>query len=126
MTRRIVILGAPRTGKTTLSLELEHQHGVAAFHTDDLIGTCDWSEASELVSRRFDRPGPWLIEGVAVVRALRKWLERHPTGTPCDEVVALWAPRVRLTLKQQAMADGTWTIWLDVVGPLRARGVAIR
>ena len=40
---------------------------------DDLIDTHEWSAASAEVARWLDDEGPWIIEGVAMSRALRKW-----------------------------------------------------
>ena len=41
--------------------------GAEAMHTDDVIG--DWSERSEIIATRWlTLPGPWVIEGVAVLR----------------------------------------------------------
>ena len=42
---RVCIVGGPRTGKTTLASTM-----LEPLHTDDLIGTLDWSEASEFIA----------------------------------------------------------------------------
>lgn len=55
--------------------------------TDDLRHL-EWSAASEEASHWFDyEPKPydspgWIIEGVAVPRALRKWQQRNPDKPP--------------------------------------------
>lgn len=134
MTARVVIAGGPKTGKTTLAHEMvggdderdrgEHAH-VTVRHTDDLIHM-GWSESSAAAALWLDEPGPWIIEGVAAPRALRKWLGSHPEGKPCDVVYWLDAQRVELTPGQAAMAKGCATVWLGIVDDLRARGVEIR
>lgn len=135
---RVLITGAPRAGKTTLGLRMldeapEYKGGLPPrlMHTDDLIGKLrgspaeSWSAASAAVSEWFDQDGPWIVEGVTVPRALRKWLARNPEGKPCDRVRLLWTPREVLSEGQAAMAKGTRTVW-DIVEPeLRSRGVEI-
>lgn len=125
MTQRDVIIGPPRSGKTTLALEFARP-GVRVMHTDSLIGSHAWSELSLLVARDWlTQPGPWIIEGVAAVRALRKWLHMHSRGKPCDRVIELMRPREKLTARQRSMAKGCATIWADVRPGLAARGVAL-
>ena len=117
-TRRVAIAGVPRSGKTTLG-------GEGAKSTDDLMGL-GWSGASEAASGWFDEPGPLAVEGVAVPRALRKWLAAHPTGRPVDEVVWLGAPRQRLGGGQKAMGKGAETVMRAIRGELERRGVKVR
>lgn len=135
---RIVILGGPRTGKTTLakSMALQARRGarpqtvgmdghVNVYHTDDLI-RLGWSEASRAAAMWFDEPGPWIIEGVAVVRALRKWRDAHPgEPPPVDRVIRLTTPHVELTSGQATMARGEETVWLEVEPWLAEHGVSI-
>lgn len=114
---RLLIAGVPGSGKTTLA-------GEGAIHTDDYI-ELGWSEASLAVSCLFDAIGPWVIEGVTVPRALRKWLVQHEDGKPCDKVIFLNEPWEELSKGQASMAKGCRTVWLQVVGELRERGVEI-
>lgn len=118
---RVLIAGVPRSGKTTHA----KRFGDPTFHTDDLIGELEWSAASAEVANWISYPGPWCIEGVAVPRALRKWLAAHPGEKPCD--VAYWmpSPHVSLTPGQEAMAKGCVKVWAEVEPELRARGVKI-
>lgn len=127
---RIVICGGPRVGKTRLS---ERLAGAAckARHTDDLIGAlhpedkaADWSACSAEVVKWFAEPGPWVIEGVAAVRALRKWLEANH-GAPCDAVYWSSQPLQPLTKGQSAMLRGCESIWAPVRQELTMRGVPI-
>ncbi len=121
---RIIIAGGPRTGKSTLAARLGAELGVAPRSTDSLIGTLDWSAASLEVSTWFDAAGPWVIEGVAAARALRKWLAAHPTGTPCDRIILLDTPHVELSKGQVGMMKGCRTVWAELVVVLEARGLA--
>jgi hypothetical protein len=134
---RIVILGGPRTGKTTLARELwsEQVNGRTSsadpvairLHSDDIMHM-GWSEASEHVARDWlSAPGPWIIEGVALSRALRKWREAHPgEPPPVDKIIRLTTPYVELEGGQIAMMKGEHTVWSRDVEPwLRQHGVSI-
>lgn len=129
---RICITGGPKTGKTTLAnkLSLAGAAGLGAerdpvHHTDDTI-PLGWSNDSAEVAKWFDEPGPWIIEGVAVSRALRKWRERHPgEPPPVDRVIRLTVPRVALSKGQAAMAKGEETVWQEIVDWLGDQGVKI-
>ncbi len=114
---RLCIAGVPRAGKTTLAGQGPHVR-----HTDDVKGE-DWSEASEAVSHWLDEPGPYTIEGVAVPRALRKWLARNPTGKPCDVVVWMGTPLMDLSPGQATMGKGALTVMSEILPELHKRGV---
>ena len=113
---RLAIVGWPRAGKTTLALARARELSCVARHTDDLIGRLDWSAASEEVARWFDEPGPWLIEGVAVPRALRKWRLAHPGESPPVDTL-IYLPRGRfcdLSPGQAAMGKGCDTVLAEL------------
>lgn len=132
---RICITGGPRTGKTTLACTIADEYGDHASttvgHTDDLIdklkhlGKEAWSAASAEVATWLDAPGPWVIEGVAVSRALRKWRDAHPgAAPPVDRVIYLSEPHEALTPGQAAMAKGVATVHDGDVEPwLRSHGI---
>ena len=124
MTERLLIAGGPRCGKTTLADTLAS--GRVVRHTDDLIATHEWSAASEEAARWLDDAGPWVIEGVTVVRAIRKWLAAHEDGKPADVVVWLNQPFAELTKGQASMLKSCETIWAEVWPELARRGVYIR
>ncbi len=123
-TTRVVIGGGPCTGKTQLSMHVASVLGVTARHTDDLIGHLDWSGASEEVSRWMAEPGPWVIEGVATVRALRKALTASPAA-PCTILHWLSGPFEPLTKGQLSMTKGCDTVLAGIRPELEARGVLI-
>jgi len=119
---RIVICGGPRTGKTLLANRMFvgevpprlHPNHPAPRHTDDLIAL-GWSEASAAAALWLDEPGQWIIEGVVLARALRKWREAHPgEPPPVDRVIRLTTPHVELTKGQAAMAKGEATVWQEI------------
>jgi hypothetical protein len=102
---RIAITGAPKTGKTTLTRDMG-----GGRSTDEVMGK-GWSEASEEVSTWFDEPGSWIIEGVAVPRALRKWHKRNPgKPPPIDKLIILSKPHEELSTGQKIMGKGIDTV----------------
>ena len=103
---RIAISGGPLTGKTTLADQIGAKYNIPVYHTDDLIHL-GWSEASEEAQKWFDRPGSWVIEGVAVSRALRKWRKYHPDQpAPLNIMIFLSSPHRERTKEQEIMAKG--------------------
>lgn len=126
---RICITGGPRTGKTTLGLKLAYELAergprvTVIRHTDSVMGL-GWSEASAAASGWLDEPGPWIIEGVAVSRALRKWRDAHPDAhPPVDRVIYLDGPHEPLSSGQLAMAKGVRTVHDDIEGWLCDHGI---
>ncbi len=127
-TTRILVAGGPRVGKTRLASGLALEHAIPferIRHTDDLIKTHEWSEASAEVARWMSEPGPWLIEGVSVVRALRKWLAAHPDPRerPCDILMLSVNPREELLPGQRSMLRGLITVWNEIRDAVAVRGL---
>lgn len=120
----IAIAGLPRAGKTTLSVALSGGDLSGVRRTDSLIDL-GWSESSEAASHWFDDPGVRIVEGVAVLRALRKWLARNPTGAPCSRVVFLGEARVPLVGGQRGMATAITNLMGELGPALRERGVSV-
>lgn len=98
---RVAVVGAPKTGKTTLTAQVTDR---PVIHADDLI-PLGWSEASaELAQKCNAIAGPMCVEGVSVPRALRK-------GLRVDAVLLLSQPFTPHTPGQAAMAKGVRTVW---------------
>ncbi len=124
--KQLVIAGVPSAGKTTISHMLVQLSQARLRHCDELIDTgLDWSAQSLEVSTWFDEPGPWIVEGVASVRALRKWMKREPDGKPCDAVLWLGDPVVEIEGRVLGLAKGCRTIWEEIKPELVSRGVEI-
>lgn len=108
---RLAITGYPKAGKSTLAERLAKKFGIPHYATDSLIGVLDWSPLSEEVSKWFDRPGNWIIEGVAVPRALRKWRLRNPDkAPPLDQYLLLDYASPELSKGQRSMGTGVMTV----------------
>lgn len=116
---KLVIAGGPRTGKTTLANKYRN-----VAHTDALI-PYGWKRASEIASAQFDDPDIEVQEGVASLRALRKWLRANKTGKPCDKLIYLTHPFEELTPGQKAMTKGCHSVFRQVRPYLESRGVII-
>jgi dephospho-CoA kinase len=122
---RICITGGPRTGKTTLSESLQDILGCPSlWHTDELIDL-GWSGASQFIAEHWlTEPGPWIIEGVAASRALRKWRDQHPAEPPpVDRVIYLREPHEELTSGQRSMAKGVETVHREIESWLEEHGI---
>lgn len=133
---RIAITGGPKTGKTTLALELAA--GARIIHTDDYIDGSPggWSRASlrlagELINLHDQdtyvaRPAPWFIEGVAVARALRKVRELFPGHRVIDRLIVLHNPPfVDWSRGQAAMNNGIHSALAEIRPWLLGVGVEI-
>lgn len=119
---KIAIIGPPKSGKTTYSQKLE---GVVK-HTDDLI-ELGWSGASQVASEWFDDESIDVVEGVAVPRAIRKWLDRNKGNDtkPVGKVIKLEHTFIELIDGQKRMAKGIETVWEGIEKELIRRGVVI-
>lgn len=121
---RLLICGGPRTGKTKLACAVADLLGILPQHTDNVI-PMGWSEGSELVSAWMDAPGPLVIEGVAVVRALRKWLKRNPSKRPDFALVLLDKHVAPVSEAQARMTKGIHTVWDEIADECDLRGMVI-
>ena len=122
---RVCIAGGPQVGKTTLGRQLATAT-TPLCSTDDNVLWQDWSAQSEAVVKWLEGAGPWVIEGVPVIRALRKWLRSHPDGKPCDTLYWRFAARTTRSGGQETLARGCLAVYEEIAPELRRRGVEIR
>lgn len=135
MTERIVIVGGPRCGKSTLARELA---GPARIFCGDPLskvkeprllvnylpeGLGFDSESSQwIVDHWLPMPGPWVLEGHVMARVLRKWLKTAPLGEidlsrfPCDRVIVFLEQRPELELLkgQVSLHKAVMTEWSEI------------
>jgi hypothetical protein len=136
---RTIIIGGPRCGKSTLartyraqgiptycgdprSLVKEPEDGVT-YLPEGLVWRKDHDEGSQyVIDHWFPMPGPWLLEGQNMARALRKWVRqggdcyRGAIAMPCDRIIVLREPRPECTLLpgQESMGKAVATVWSQV------------
>lgn len=113
---KILITGGPRTGKTTLGKQLAEQYNVPLLHTDDAIEGRSWSEASAEVATWIERDGPWIIEGVAVPRTMRKCSVDALSSV--SEIIIRTETFEALTPGQISMTKGVHTVLGQVLPSL--------
>lgn len=70
-------------------------------------------------------PGAWVCEGVAMPRALRKWLAANPQGSPADVVLFVHHEVTHRAPGQRAMAKGCETVLREIAHELTARGTEV-
>lgn len=114
---RICVIGGPGCGKSTLAHEFARPLGLLVLCTDtpeqaratgraiddrtlyapSSLGK-DWSGLSRWVAETWlSLPGPFVIEGLALVRALRKWRGFWPEQRPpCERLIWCREPRIGL------------------------------
>ena len=62
----LIIIGGPRTGKTTLANKMGSPGEGTVLHTDDKI-PLGWSEASEWIAANWlMQPGPWIMAAIGL------------------------------------------------------------
>lgn len=122
---RIVIVGGPRTGKTTLSGVIMAAFGLSPRHTDDLIETHEWGAAISEVENWLRTGGPWVIEGVTAAHALRRWLSANESGAPADIVVVTSVPHMELSDGQRRLGDQFHSVVSEIHDELVSRGVNV-
>lgn len=129
--KRIAITGAPKAGKTRYA----DRHHAGALHVDllrdqepfsSMPHDEQWSAISQHVADRLATPGPVVIEGVQVPRALRKALRDRPDQKPVDEVLIIERQGRTVAKEHSSMAKGAATVLAEIRPALEALGVEIR
>lgn len=121
MSQRLLIIGCPRTEKTTLADRLGKQLSIPVQHFDDTISQYGWSEHSEAIADWLDEPGPWIKEGVAGIRGLRKWLAKHPGEVPTFSIRVENEPKVTQNAGQLKMQKASDTMLNEVLVEISRR-----
>lgn len=122
-----IIMGGPRSGKSTYARELRRQ-GIPTYCTDPLSLVkdqeegvtylpegLDWSDTSQYIADHwFDLPCSLCVEGIASVRALRKYLDQHEGRLPDYYRLVMFNRQYGELLEgQRRMGLSVQTIWKD-------------
>lgn len=106
----ILVLGGPRTGKSTFSKTLSD----SVWCSDEVMGR-SWAEQPEIIARTILERKYEVVEGVAVARGVRNLLRRGFKGKDiCNEIYVLTVPHLRLTDAQLNMTKGIHTIIKEI------------
>ncbi len=139
---RIIAVGGPRTGKSTLAREYrwkgipvycgdpismvkEYEPGVTYLPEFEHLPEKErWSAGSEHVARAwFSLPGPWVMEGQIMARALRKWMRHEQESSPalglplpCDRIIVLTQQHMHAVTKpgQIRMHAQVMDVWREI------------
>lgn len=127
---RIVIVGGPRCGKSTLARQLradgiptycgdpesqvkEPEHGVIYLREGLGFGS---AASQHVVNHWLDMPGSWCLEGHVMARALRKYVDQRGRPPELDRVIVLLEPFEHAVTKpgQRKLCDAVRGQWADV------------
>lgn len=131
--QQIVLIGGARVGKSTLAAHFRAQ-GIPTFCGDSQSKVKDvesdvtylpeglsWSDSSSYIAKEwFSMSGGWCCEGIAMVRALRKWVEivdYDPLTISNLRVIYLKTPAIdqrEMLPGQLAMLKAVETIWQGI------------
>lgn len=126
---RVVIIGGPRMGKSTLARHLRTSRALPTYCGDPeslvkdrepdvtyLPDNLAWSEGSQHIADVWlASAGPWCVEGVAVVRALRKLVDSGRVDLlEGVDIVHLTTPQANVSSGQASMAKGVETVWREI------------
>ena len=135
---RIVVIGGPRTGKTTYATKLARQLGVhlastgkrteaegGLVSTDNYIGRGTWGEVPDHIIKDLRGRDSFVLEGTQAARVLRRWMMQSPDEPRIDKVLVFNRAWVKRNPGQEAMAKGVRTV-LKELGPMLAKaGVTV-
>lgn len=135
---RIVVIGGPRTGKTTYATKLAKQYGVhlgstgkrteqedGLVSTDNYMKRANWKTLPDVVIKDLKDRDSFVLEGTQAARVLRRWLKESPKEAKIDKVLVFNRPWVTRNTGQEAMAKGVRTILRDMEPLLREAGIEV-
>lgn len=124
-------------GVTYVPRDVYHLAKAAGQSGDDPGPDKPWSSSSWYVAEHFlTRPGSWILEGVGVPRALRKWRSKQNDGwradqgrpgvplvepCPIDKLIVLRVPRAPQLPGQVSQGKGCLTVLRELLPWLGTR-----
>lgn len=82
---KILVVGPPRTGKTTGSNLIAHALDIPLYHSD-IYKELEWDQQKKVVYELIRSMSGGVFEGCTVARALNLMYERNQLEKPCDTV----------------------------------------
>ena len=136
---RIVVIGAPRTGKSTYATKLARQLGVhlastgkrtdmpeSLVSTDNYIKRGSFEEVPGLIIKDLRGRKDFVLEGTQAARVLRRWYRDEKDDPQIDKVIFVGnRPWVTHNKGQAAMGKAVRTVFREVEPMLRAAGVPV-
>ncbi len=142
---RIVVIGSPRTGKTTYATKLAKELGVhlastgkrteqpdglasvknyGKVSTDDYLDRYSYPELPAKIIADLRQMKDFVLEGTQAARVLRRWLREAPDEPQLDKtLVFMGRPWVKRSPKQEATAKGVRTTWRELEPMLKRLGI---
>jgi len=128
--KRIIIAGGPRRGKSTLAKEyMEMGYPIycgdplskvkdpiqgVTYLPEGMPFSGDNGPAQYILDNWLPLPGPWVMEGHIMPRVLSRWLENSKGSQqwPCDLIIILDRPALVPTVQgQESLHKGCMTVW---------------
>ena len=125
MVDKTVIIGVPKSGKTTYALA--HHEKDQIVHTDELLDVegLKWEDRSQVIVDLMIARKVFCVEGCDAVRGLRKFMVQNPKTRPCDHVVWMGRSREELSKGQTSFGKGCKRIFDDILGELHGLGIMV-
>ena len=125
MDTKVLVVGPPRTGKSTAADFIAHALNLPLYHSD-VYKELPWDEQKQVVGKLIRSLSGFVFEGCTVSRALNMFRETNPSFKPCDTVFYLTkylVPRNDLTPGQLSMGTRIRNHMLEVVPWLQSLNV---
>jgi hypothetical protein len=122
---RSVIVGGPRSGKTSHASRAGERYQREVLWEDQTFRGKTRDQQAAGVASDINRSGEWIMEGCATVLGIRQWLADNPEREFPAAILYLRSPIQDRTEQHVRMAKGVHTVWEQVLPELRKRGATI-
>jgi hypothetical protein len=135
---RIVVIGGPRTGKTTYATKLARQLGVhlastgkrtehegGLVSTDNYLDRGTYDDLPDRVIADLRKRDSFVLEGTQAARVVRRWLKQSPDEPRLDKALVFNRPWVKRNPRQESTAKGVRTTLRDLLPMLERAGIQV-